>query len=51
MSLEKNPTTGIALEFFGPTVEFLTSPDDEQNDTCVMKGTIPRRLGSASQSS
>ena len=41
MGLEKNPTTGLTLEFFGPTVEFLTSPDDEQNDFCVLKGTIP----------
>ena len=41
MSLEKNPTTGLVLEFFGPTVEFLTSPEDEQNDFCVLKGTIP----------
>lgn len=41
MSLEKNPTTGLILEFFGPTVEFLTSPDDERNDFCVLKGTIP----------
>ena len=41
MSLEKNPTTGLRLEFFGPTVEFLTSPEDEHSDFCVMKGTIP----------
>jgi quercetin dioxygenase-like cupin family protein len=41
MSLEKNPTTGLIVEFFGPTVEFLTSPEDEHNDFCVLKGTIP----------
>ena len=41
MSLEKNPTTGLVLEFFGPTVEFLTSPEDEHNDFCVLKGMIP----------
>ena len=41
MSLEKNPTTGLVLDLFGPTVEFLTSPEDEQNDFCVLKGTIP----------
>jgi quercetin dioxygenase-like cupin family protein len=41
MHLEKNPTTGLAFEFFGPTVEFLTSPDDEHNDFCVLRGTIP----------
>ena len=28
MSLMKNPSTGKVLEFFGPTVEFLTSAED-----------------------
>ena len=41
MSLEKNPTTGKVLELFGPTVEFLTSPQEAQSDFCVLKGTIP----------
>jgi quercetin dioxygenase-like cupin family protein len=41
MSLMKNPTTGKFLELFGPTVEYLTSPQDTQNDFCVLKGTIP----------
>ena len=41
MSLEKNPTTGNVLELFGPTVEFLTSPQEAQSDFCVLKGTIP----------
>ena len=41
LSLAKNPTTGQMTEFFGPTVEFLTSPEDEHNDFCVLKGTIP----------
>jgi quercetin dioxygenase-like cupin family protein len=41
VNLEKNPTTGQTIELFGPTVEFLTSPDDPNNDFCVMKGTIP----------
>jgi quercetin dioxygenase-like cupin family protein len=41
ISLEKNPTTGLVLELFGPTVEYLTSPEDEHNDFCVLKGTIP----------
>jgi quercetin dioxygenase-like cupin family protein len=41
MSLEKNPTTGLVVELFGPTVEYLTSPEDEHNDFCVLKGTIP----------
>lgn len=41
MSLEKNPSTGKVLELFGPTVEFLTSPQDAQSDFCVLRGTIP----------
>jgi quercetin dioxygenase-like cupin family protein len=41
MSLEKNPTTGLVVELFGPTVEYLTAPDDAHNDFCVLKGTIP----------
>jgi quercetin dioxygenase-like cupin family protein len=41
MSLEKNPTTGLVLELFGPTLEYLTSPEDEHTDFCVLKGTIP----------
>jgi quercetin dioxygenase-like cupin family protein len=41
MSVEKNPTTGLLIEVFGPTLEFLTSPEDEHNDFCVLKGTIP----------
>lgn len=41
MSLEKNPSTGKVLELFGPTVEFLTSPQNAQSDFCVLKGTIP----------
>jgi quercetin dioxygenase-like cupin family protein len=41
MRMEKNPTTGLVLELFGPTVEFLTSPEDQRNDFCVLKGTIP----------
>jgi quercetin dioxygenase-like cupin family protein len=40
-SPEKNPTTGLVVELFGPTAEFLTSPEDERNDFCVLKGTIP----------
>lgn len=41
MSLEKNPSTGKVLELFGPTVEFLTSPQDTQSDFSVLRGTIP----------
>jgi quercetin dioxygenase-like cupin family protein len=41
MSLVMNPNTGKVLEVFGPTVEFLTSPQDTQSDFCVMRGTVP----------
>ena len=41
MSPMKNPTTGKFIELFGPIVEYLTSPQDTQNDFCVLKGTIP----------
>jgi hypothetical protein len=41
MSLQKNPTTGLVIELFGPTLEFMTSPDDEHNDFCALRGTIP----------
>jgi quercetin dioxygenase-like cupin family protein len=41
MSVEKNPTIGLVLELFGPTVEYLTSPEDKHNDFCVLKGRIP----------
>lgn len=41
MSLEKNPTTGLIIELFGPTMEYLTSPEDERSDFCILKGTIP----------
>ncbi|MGN8646236.1 cupin domain-containing protein [Gracilibacillus sp. HCP3S3_G5_1] len=41
MSTKKNPTSGLTLEVFGPTVEFLTLPEEEHNDFCVMKGEIP----------
>jgi hypothetical protein len=33
--------TGKVLELLGPTVEFLTSPEDPQNDFCVIRGTVP----------
>jgi quercetin dioxygenase-like cupin family protein len=41
MSTEMNPTTGLRLDLFGPTVEFLTSPHDAGIDFCVLKGVIP----------
>ncbi len=41
MNIEKNPRTKKVLRLFGPTVEFLTSPQDTQSDFCVLRGTIP----------
>lgn len=41
MSTELNPTTGIRLEVFGPTIEFLTSPQEAHNDFCALRGVIP----------
>jgi quercetin dioxygenase-like cupin family protein len=38
--IQKNPTTGLFVELFGPTIEYLTSPDDAQ-DFCILKGTVP----------
>ncbi|HEX3643561.1 MAG TPA: cupin domain-containing protein, partial [Ktedonobacteraceae bacterium] len=41
MSTEKNPTAGLTLDIFGPTLEFLTSPEETQENFCVLKGIIP----------
>lgn len=41
MSTEKNPTTGLTLDVFGPTVEFLTSLEETHDNLCVLKGMIP----------
>jgi quercetin dioxygenase-like cupin family protein len=41
MSIDLNPTTGVRLDVFGPTVEFLTSPQEAHNDLCLMRGVIP----------
>jgi quercetin dioxygenase-like cupin family protein len=38
---EKNPTTGLILDVFGPSLEFLTSPKETQDNFCVLKGIIP----------
>src|SRR5215831_18505671 len=39
MSLVKNPSTGKVLALFG-IFEFLTSPQDPQNDFCAFTGTL-----------
>ena len=41
MSFIRNPSSGKVLEVFGPTIEFLTSPQDTQSDFCVIRGTLP----------
>jgi hypothetical protein len=41
MSTEMNPTTGLRVDLFGPTVEFLTSPQEASIDFCVLRGVIP----------
>jgi quercetin dioxygenase-like cupin family protein len=41
MYTEINPTTGVRLDVLGPTVEFLTSPQEAHIDFCVMRGVIP----------
>jgi hypothetical protein len=41
MGFEKNPSSSMIMELFGPTVEFLTSPQEAQNGFCVLLGTIP----------
>jgi hypothetical protein len=42
MSTEINPTTGLRLDLFGPTLEFLTSPQEAGIDFCVLRGVIRR---------
>jgi quercetin dioxygenase-like cupin family protein len=39
--LQKNPTTGLFVELFGPVIEYLTSPEDVQGDVCILRGTVP----------
>jgi quercetin dioxygenase-like cupin family protein len=41
MSVEMNPTTGLRVDLLGPTVEFLTSPQEASIDFCVLRGVIP----------
>ncbi|MBO0792431.1 MAG: cupin domain-containing protein, partial [Ktedonobacteraceae bacterium] len=41
MSLEKNLTTSLIIDLFGPTIAFLTLPEEIHNDFCVLRGTIP----------
>jgi quercetin dioxygenase-like cupin family protein len=40
-TLERIGRTHEPLDFFGPTLEFLTAPEEAQNDFCVLRGVIP----------
>lgn len=41
MSIDRNPTTGVLIDLLGPTIEFMTDPDDAGNDFCVLRGVVP----------
>jgi hypothetical protein len=36
-----NPTADVRVDLFGPTLEFLTSPQAANNEFSVLRGTIP----------
>ena len=38
---EINPASGMCVDLMGPTVEFLTSPQETGIDFCVLRGVIP----------
>jgi uncharacterized RmlC-like cupin family protein len=41
MNAELDAVAGLRLDLFGPSVEFLTSPHDQDKTFCVLRGTIP----------
>jgi quercetin dioxygenase-like cupin family protein len=41
MSAQVNPTAGLRLDLLGPTVEFLTLPQEANIDFCVLRGILP----------
>ena len=41
MTIEINPAKGIRVDLMGPTVEFLTSPQETGIDYCLLRGVIP----------
>jgi hypothetical protein len=41
MSTQVNPTAGLRLDLLGPTVEFLTLPQEANIDFCVLRGILP----------
>jgi quercetin dioxygenase-like cupin family protein len=41
MTTEINPSRGMRVDLMGPTVEFLTSPQEAGIDFCLLRGVIP----------
>ncbi len=41
MTTEFNPAKGMRVDLMGPTVEFLTSPQEAGIDYCLLRGVIP----------
>jgi quercetin dioxygenase-like cupin family protein len=40
-ALQRNGTTHEPFDFYGPVLEFLTLPEEAENDFCVLRGVIP----------
>jgi quercetin dioxygenase-like cupin family protein len=40
-TLQRNGTRHEPFDFYGPTLEFLTLPEEAENDFCVLRGVIP----------
>jgi quercetin dioxygenase-like cupin family protein len=38
---QRSGTTHKPFDFYGPVLEFLTSPEEAENDFCVLRGVIP----------
>jgi quercetin dioxygenase-like cupin family protein len=36
-----DPNTAETIEVLGPTIQFLSTPEEDENAPCVMRGTIP----------
>ena len=41
MGTEMNPTTGLIVDIFRTTLEFLTSPEEAHNAFCTLRCVIP----------
>ncbi len=40
MGTQRNPTTGLVLNVLGPTIEFLTDPNEAGDGLRIPKGTL-----------